>query len=506
MIRSKKLKNIFSFTTLKGKIIATTMLISFLLVTVSTVLLTSYGITERENALKQEMSTLVNMLGRRNAVALSFMNKDFSTESLRYLSEISNIEQACLYDKGGNIFANYVKPSNSGTCADIEKISGGIFTEETKFYEEHLLVKKNIFSGGELVGIISLRSNLVQINSYIKDQILIAVAIILGLFLLSYFVALKLQSLISRPILDVVEMTKNISQTQDYSARAPEVPYKELKILVDTFNTVLSERERLYILSREEHRLATKAYFNAKQNLETVSKKFKQTDDAAYVVSAIMEDKLLGDDLVDYMPYVNDLGKTVTGYKSHLEVFRELSLTYERTLNEEKNDLNLQDVVNHFIKLWKKDENEHELKLTVISPTKNSSLYSEPLYESMKILFELLKSMSIYTDKNCKLDIDIDGSNNDSQSISFSVVSESFIHEDGLMTEENIIQEIEFYVDCVRYLSLANNIYVQFIPSYPSFKIILLNGQASEKVKNVVPFTIGKEIEDKEANTNYGNS
>lgn len=493
----KRLSNIFCFSSLRAKIIAAIMLSSVAVIALSTTFFTSYGIKKMESAITKEMSTIVDMAARRNAAALTFNNQDFSRESLSTFNEVDNVSLACLNDKNGRVFASYSR-SGSSKCTERVPNNSGIFKEETKFYDNYFTITKNIFSGGDLVGSLSIQATTAKIDSYIFDQLL-AAATIMGLILvLSYFLSLRLHKIISNPILEVIEIAQNVSKVDDFSVRAPDTQYKELSTLLGAFNHILNQREELHQITIRDHKTAVRAYYGSKYNLDSALKRLKKTDNAMSFVSTVLQEKLLGNNVENYLPYVSDLDKSVTNYRTQMHSFQDLSALYERTLNEEKQSLFISAALEQFVSLWSETKDGYKIEFSNnISDEGEACLYIEPFYESLKIIFGLVSEVYSGSKKDFKFAIKLDGKSEISTTVTFTVNFDSFSNEEG-NTEEEIIGQIQFCLDCVKYLSIVNNVSVQFLPLYsndrPSFKVVMVINEEAKKSANIIGFDEAKKL------------
>ncbi len=93
---------------------------------------------------------------------------------------------------------------------------------------------------------------------------MIGMTIILAL---SYFLALWLQSLISRPILNLADAAKSVYQQKDYSVRVTKEGNDEIGTLYDEFNFML---EQIDIRSRERDK-AESALRESEEKFRTVA-------------------------------------------------------------------------------------------------------------------------------------------------------------------------------------------------------------------------------------------
>jgi len=106
---------------------------------------------------------------------------------------------------------------------------------------------KPVIKNGDTIGFIYIESTFEQIDRYIQKQAIIATIVILAALLVSSFLAVKLQSAISQPILNLAETARQVSIHKDYNIRATQAGdaneefNNELVILTNSFNDMLTE-------------------------------------------------------------------------------------------------------------------------------------------------------------------------------------------------------------------------------------------------------------------------
>jgi two-component system, sensor histidine kinase len=111
----------------------------------------------------------------------------------------------------------------------------------------HAWIFRQIRHNGRTVGWLYLEADLRQVYVHISRLVWVSLLALAGCSLASFFVAAKLQRLISVPLLRLAETAQSVSDSKNYSVRAPAAPGAELASLTDCFNEMLSriqERDR----------------------------------------------------------------------------------------------------------------------------------------------------------------------------------------------------------------------------------------------------------------------
>jgi len=244
-------------------IVLLTTNIALLLASISVIL---YDRKAEKNSLSKELSILTRVVAQRSTAALAFDDKQLAAENLYALSENKNIIMACMYTSDKNLFSHYYAKNIDSTCESQSlKLLTGYIDNSYQIYQ-------NITLDGSVVGFIFIKSSLEEINQRLISYIVFVGMLFIASGFLAFLMALKLQKLITYPIIDLAESSRKIYDEKDYSIRANKTTNDEVGRLVDAFNDMLSGIEE-----RDE------ALVDAKENLEAIvierTRKLKEAQD-----------------------------------------------------------------------------------------------------------------------------------------------------------------------------------------------------------------------------------
>lgn len=230
---------------IKNKIILIILISCFLTISagISIVIITDI-ISTKEDMLNKTLIT-TKLIGEYCITPLTFQDKQGAQEILSKLKIDPLVSSVSIYDKDGNLFAKY-PPS----IFEIESVTSKTLPYR-KFEDNFLHIQEPIIYQGKKYGVTYLILSTVELQSRIKKQVFISIFITIGLLLIAYFLAHRLQKFVSMPILSLAKLTERISNESDYSIRIKKLSSDELGILYDALNKLL-EHIQLQEIERDK--------------------------------------------------------------------------------------------------------------------------------------------------------------------------------------------------------------------------------------------------------------
>ena len=168
---------------------------------------------------------------------LSFQDATGVEEIINKVETIPWISNVYVYDSEGELFVQYSKTedSNPPVLGDEDYLN--------RFSGNSLYVRRPIIHQNNRLGSIYLRATTDALQKKITNYLLTMVALLVGLMIFTYFVADRLQTVISKPILQLAGVMRIISKEGDYSLRVEKPGSDEIGILFDGFNNMLGQIE-----------------------------------------------------------------------------------------------------------------------------------------------------------------------------------------------------------------------------------------------------------------------
>jgi len=208
----------------------------------------------KEDKKKQTIMT-ARGIGQYCVSPLDFEDGGGADSVLAELKTIPSIVKAVVYDTAGNLFATF--PSSE----DAIITSPAMRERSSEFVDDYLHVFEPIFYKDERYGTIYLRASTQLLDEKIMDYLRHMLFLTVGLIVISIFLAIRVQRIISQPILNLAGVARQITEEGDYSIRVQKTGDDETGLLYDGFNSMLEqiqhremERDRAEEALRESER------------------------------------------------------------------------------------------------------------------------------------------------------------------------------------------------------------------------------------------------------------
>lgn len=231
-------------------------------------LFSSFVLTQRSllrDALRQELQVLAQDLSRNCSAALIFKDVPAADEILASLESKPQVLSGMVFDRDGRVFSTYRKKTSGGK---IYRPSPAVLENGYLFRDGELEIAQPINHGEEHLGILFICAGLANIHRVLAQYVFLGAVGLAGALLFAWFLAARLQRVVSLPIERLAAAMRAVSENRDYSRRVRMERGDELGVLVENFNDMLDQIEsRDLELQKKQHRLNFLAHHDTLTNL-----------------------------------------------------------------------------------------------------------------------------------------------------------------------------------------------------------------------------------------------
>ena len=225
---------------IRDKLTVTTMLTAVVVLVIATAVFSGLAITSMRRAHEEQLITVADVIAQSSTAAITFGDEASAREALSALAAKPSVTHAVLRLADGAEFARYAV---SGAVhvelpASTAPEDGTVSAEWTA---AHLVVRRPVALDGERLGELVIFGTVDGLVAARQRIALAALLVLVGAGVIAYLLAIRLQRLISGPVLDLTKTVRAVSESRDYSARAEKTADDELGTLIDGFNDMLEQ-------------------------------------------------------------------------------------------------------------------------------------------------------------------------------------------------------------------------------------------------------------------------
>lgn len=201
----------------------------------------SLFVYEKNNAEKRGLSDLrikAEIISSNSAAALLFNDPQAAEEILSALKASSVIKLAAIYTADGALFATYRRH-------DVKKDAIPHQPPEKQYllHVDHIDYSQPIIFQGRRIGSLTIQMELKEFYAHMQWYAVIATLIMIGSLFIAFLISLNLQKTITRPVQDLLNIMKKVSERKDYSLRTEIAGKDEMGLLAQGFNDMFEQIE-----------------------------------------------------------------------------------------------------------------------------------------------------------------------------------------------------------------------------------------------------------------------
>jgi signal transduction histidine kinase len=252
-------------TSIRGKLIAVTLFAILLPIFGVLVMVGRKEIRDIRTDMLTSSVLIGNVVADYSAAALAFDSKPAAEEALRVLAENPRFLDAAIYDSKQKLFAAF----RSQDVAMPPAVWADGFDERASLDGDHITVIAPIEQGGERFGTLVLHTAIAPLVLRVHEYLWGLLWLTVGVIAASLTLAWTLERMISRRLLRLADVAREIEKREDYSVRAEDRGNDEIGLLASSFNAMLAEIGQRQAEAREAVRLRDEFLSVASHELKT---------------------------------------------------------------------------------------------------------------------------------------------------------------------------------------------------------------------------------------------
>ncbi|MBX3621681.1 MAG: response regulator [Rhizobacter sp.] len=222
---------------LQRKLVGVVLITTLVSLLVALAAMIAYDLRAYHQGWVGDMAAQAQLMGQTVAPALTFDDPRVATDTLALLRSRPQVRAGAVYDEAGRLFAVY--PATAAS-ASFPATPG---PEGAQVVGRELRVFAPVVDKTETLGTVYLRADYAlydRIGSYAG----IALAVLVASMGVAWALSLRLQRVVTRPVLAIARVAREVIERRDYSRRVQKLSDDEVGTLAESFNDMMAEVER----------------------------------------------------------------------------------------------------------------------------------------------------------------------------------------------------------------------------------------------------------------------
>jgi signal transduction histidine kinase/CheY-like chemotaxis protein len=226
---------VYDTGSVRSKLIIMAVSTTFVALLSASIAMLLYDLRTFQQYWVDDLMTQADIIASVTAPALAFNDAKTAQQNLAVLRVRPQILAGAVYASDGSRFASYAQQQGGDPAWPAGPGSVGYRIERGELVAVH-----NIIDNGEVLGKVYLRARYGLVERLVSYATILG-AVLLASLVIAAFVASRLQESITRPLLAVTGVAREVMQRRDFTLRVPGNNKGEIGVLVAAFNDMLAE-------------------------------------------------------------------------------------------------------------------------------------------------------------------------------------------------------------------------------------------------------------------------
>ncbi len=258
----------FNDFSIKIKIVVVILFITSIALIFAGAVFFAYDKKQFEEKTLSNLKILARITGNNSTAAILFKDQATTNEILYSLLVSPYIRAAYILTSNGDTLAQYFDPQFAKLVPPVNYQSDASIVTGKGFFVNHPIKLED-----EIIGSVAIFSDIEEYEERLQSFVNILTIILLTALFIAFLIAIKLQQVITAPILRLAQLMEDVSIRKDFSVRIENDRNDEVGTLNRGFNTMLARIEEqnvalLYAKEQAERSVKAKERFLANMSHE----------------------------------------------------------------------------------------------------------------------------------------------------------------------------------------------------------------------------------------------
>lgn len=251
MLQMLDLKKHFQDSPLKRKLMVIVIVTTLLVMGVTLVIFYVDDVHSFRSREVEDRQSLAKIIARNTTAAIDFDDRAAAAETLGALAEDHEVLSAWIVLNDGEVFASYVRRPGGVGLSTVQAggrqlLAPDALADDTGWLSRSFANIKIVFpvtTGGDKAFTVVIIADAQELKDRMVEYLLFSLVVLCVALTLGYVITLRLQRIITDPLLLLVNTMEEVRASRDYSLRASYGGRDEIGTLTVGFNEMLREVE-----------------------------------------------------------------------------------------------------------------------------------------------------------------------------------------------------------------------------------------------------------------------